>query len=146
MSLTKILMWFWESVTDVTFTFWWCLKTGKKATDDKNAFGTEQSKGFDCSSCDLLIAELHASDVYLLGSRGEVSPVFFWKSKKSVPILKKGALFVWIYELISHLNFNFKSILRQQKKQQNFPCGALLFVCRTWNVYRSAHIQETSPV
>ena len=61
---------------------------------------------------------------------------WFWK--KRAPVLEKSVLFMCIYGLNSHLKCNFKSAL--EKKHQNFSLRDPSFVCRTWNVYRSASI------
>ena len=68
-------------------------------------------------------------------------------AKKIALILEKGAPFMYIYELNSHLNSplkcSFKSIL--EKKHQLFPCGALPLYVVHEKFIEVPLFQETSP-
>ena len=78
----------------------------------------------------------------------KVSPAAFWKQKKStlilwksVLILEKGALFVCIYGLNSHLKCSFKSIM-VEKHQFFSPVGLFYVIHETF--FELSLFQETS--
>ena len=64
-------------------------------------------------------------------------------AKVMFPILEKSVLFVWIWRLISHLKFSFKSIL--DKKHQFFALRSFSILCHTRNSYRTVSIPRNLP-
>ena len=88
-----------------------------------NSSGTRSTSTL--SSCIVLNTHLRNWQ----GGKGEVFPALFWKSKKSVLILYKKD-FVCINIWVS-LN------------SESFPCGAFLFLCCRWNIYRSVFLPRT---